>query len=333
LDNKSNISQSIIPRFLADECTQEEENLLASWRAESTENDKQFLELEKAQQLGEQHYNTRDRLDLDVNKEWKAFLNKIGDQKDSKVLEMKPAPIFSQPWFRIAASVVLILAIGFAVRQTILQSPESTFIADTQTKEITLPDGSTITLNRHSSLTIQDDFGDQERRVKLVGEAFFDVVRDASKAFVIESSKAEITVLGTSFNVKNEDSSTEVIVASGMVKLAEKNTAESIVLKVGESGILEKGALIRGINQDHNFMSWKTRILTFEGERINIVLDELEEAYGVVFEYSIETPANCNVSVTFEQQSIESVMKVLKSTLDIEYSIDGTIININRIGC
>jgi len=112
-----------------------------------------------------------------------------------------------------------------------------------QTQAVALPDGSVVLLNQNSELEYQKEFGD--RQVTLQGEAFFKVHK-AEVPFVVNTSNGQITVLGTSFNVKEDEKQLEVEVETGSVELKVKDQISQ--LKRGESaiyngakGLFEKG--------------------------------------------------------------------------------------------
>ncbi|RZM30542.1 MAG: hypothetical protein EOO88_00140, partial [Pedobacter sp.] len=95
-----------------------------------------------------------------------------------------------------------------------------------------LPDGSTINLNKHSSLSYVGGFFNNTREVRLIGEAFFEVSADKSRPFIIHVNDVEVTVVGTAFNVKGNNDATVVVVESGIVKV--NNQKDSVRLTAGE---------------------------------------------------------------------------------------------------
>ena len=100
-----------------------------------------------------------------------------------------------------------------------------------------LPDGSRVWLNAGSKLTFSKNFGDNMREVTLTGEAFFDVVKNPEKPFVIHTSTIDVKVLGTQFNVKSypTDKTTETSLLRGSVEVVVKNRPnEKYILKPNE---------------------------------------------------------------------------------------------------
>ena len=113
-----------------------------------------------------------------------------------------------------------------------------------KTSTVTLPDGSTVTLNAASTLAFAETEG--ERRAVLTGEAFFNVAHDADRPFVVETFNAEVTVLGTQFNTRawpdDAEAATQVAVQEGRVQLAHPTTSQAVILTAGLSSYLAEGA-------------------------------------------------------------------------------------------
>src|SRR5690606_27647289 len=68
---------------------------------------------------------------------------------------------------------------------------------------LTLPDGTKVIVNSETILRYPTQFGPKDRRVELIGEAYFEVTHDKDKPFVVRGNKQEIEVLGTAFNVSD----------------------------------------------------------------------------------------------------------------------------------
>jgi len=105
-------------------------------------------------------------------------------------------------------------------------------VATNNVKNDTLPDGSIITQNKNSTLRYPTAFMGKTRVVELTGEAFFNVRHDPQKPFIIKVNDVQITVLGTSFNVKNSGKTTEVVVETGIVSVQRQQ--QTAVLHPGE---------------------------------------------------------------------------------------------------
>lgn len=111
-------------------------------------------------------------------------------------------------------------------KKTLLATNYNKFVTPIKEfKQLQLPDSTIVYLNANSTLEVQQDFTKQsERRVKLTGEAFFDVKKDSKHPFKIQVGELEVKVLGTSFNIKAHAATAEVKVAvkTGKVNVSTK---------------------------------------------------------------------------------------------------------------
>ncbi len=239
----------------------------------------------------------------------------------------------SFPFLRIAASIVLLVGVGLVVYFS-TRDNRTTIVAQQIQTEV-LKDGSSVTLNTASELKYSPSFGDETREVILEGEAFFEVERDKEKPFIIHTPSLDIKVLGTSFNVQALASkpTAEVVVVTGTVEIS--YDGKSIQLEVGEKGILNKrsGQLFKTFNNDVNFMSWRTKKFTFNDVPLENVIELLNNAYQSNLYIGGTTIQKCPVTVSFENQSLASILEVLKVTLDltIQDTAQGT--EISGRGC
>jgi ferric-dicitrate binding protein FerR (iron transport regulator) len=196
-------------------------------------------------------------------------------------------------------------------------------VANTQSVEVLLEDGSQVVLNSESKIRYRKHFSGSERKVRLTGEAWFDVARDTLKPFVIDAGSAFVEVLGTSFNVNayRENPSVEITVKSGVVALMPKqDQQDQMVLRAGNSGTYNSRSkeLILVPASNPNNISWKTKELYFENAALGEVAVLLERVYQVEIEIGNRELAMCPITVTFRKQSLESVLNVLELTLDLE---------------
>jgi len=325
-----------IANQLAGESSPAEEKQLQEWIAESPSNEKLYLDFKNVTNLGQRHYDVTSSgtVNIDVNSEWVQFIKNIEAKKETKVVSLA-IETASYNWLKVAASVVLIIGVGLVVNYFSGQNSLTQYQTAENTQEIILPDGSTVTLNNHSSLSYSDDFGETARSLSLSGEAFFDVTKDKEKPFIISTQKAQVQVLGTSFNVRayEESELLEVVVTTGVVKFSKNNSAEAVTLKAGDKGVLRSDQLINKVNEDVNFLAWKTRKLIFEEESLASVIETLNRTYQINISTGIDIPECAEVTVTFDQQTIEAILNVLKTTLDLEYKTDGDKIEITAVGC
>lgn len=327
------IIDELIIKHLAGETSADEENRLLAWVGESDENRRHFALLKHAFKVSTNHVELppSENLPIDIEQEWDIFQEKVGQR--GKTRRLSPVQLI----VRIAASL-LFIAITGGVVYYFLQPTTTVFQTQGDTRDVTLPDGSRVMLNRETRLSYDPAFGEKNRIVELEGEAFFQVTPDAAKPFIILSEGARVQVIGTSFDVNAYDSmqSVEVIVETGIVSLApSKGGRKPVELLPGEKGVVTKqdNRMSIAVNEDLNFRAWSTRHLVFVDQDLLSVFETIERTYNVEITSRTDMPLSCIVTVTFDQQSLESVMRVLESTLNLKYSINGNRIEIIEAGC
>lgn len=230
------------------------------------------------------------------------------------------------PLLRIAASVLLVLAIGipalyFGVIRNSQGDPLKSHFAENGVSTVDLPDGSRVFLNEGAEITYSSLFK-QERAVKLNGEAFFEVMSDPVNPFTVRSGKVVVSVLGTSFNVKNSDQSSdiEVYVKTGKVRMAMEDSDQFITLQAEELGQSSDQELIQSVQEDPNYISWKTKDFKFVDAELMDVLMELEESYHVkIFAEGIEMK-NMKITTSYREQSIEAILETIGAAFGMNVS-------------
>ncbi len=333
MKDDNNIYEDLITKSLVGETTVAEESQLHEWLATNPEGMKSFEESKRIIELTDQHYTTvSENSTLNIDNEWQAFLDTVQTKK-TKVVPLAT----SQPrrWLQIAASLLILVASGFIINFFLTRNSLIEYQTADVKQEIILPDQSKVTLNRNSSLSYRRDYGKKDRKVKLKGEAFFEVAHNEAKAFIINTTNAQIRVLGTSFNVQTGEKETEVVVATGVVKFTNKTTNKGIILKAGNKGQIKAKAdeFILTENQNLNYDSWKTGKIVFDENNLSDVLNTLRSVYGKSIEIDTGVNQDCEVTVTFDQQSLDAVLNVLKSTLNLTYETKGNKIIITDTGC
>lgn len=303
--------EEVMLRYLNGESTSEEENLLHEWINKSQSNAKEFeltkkLWFDSAEAV---------KLPVDTEKAWETVASKtIG--KKAKIVGLFP-------WRKalaVAASIILIIGVFYYFNQ----SSETTWevIASVNSdKKIQLSDGTEVTLRQGSQLSIPENFGKAIRQVKFEGEAFFEIKHDGSIPFSIITSRSIIKDIGTSFLVQSMDSIEQVTVVEGTVSFTNKDKEEvQIILKVGESAILENEMLQKKKVQTDNLLSWNSKILSFKNTPLSQVVIDLENYYriDVVLSQSLR---NIEITAEFRNESLEQVIKELQLFTGLQYQM------------
>jgi transmembrane sensor len=335
-DDHNDSVKTLLTRHLAGETSPEEDKQLHSWLRQSAENERQYTEFKKVFELSMKHYaqKTGEELPINIDREWDHFMDTIHNTP-AKAVKLQSSS--NRIWLKIAASLLIVIISGFVINYFFGNNKHLVYQTAGSTLTITLPDGSDVILNTYSKLSYATDFGHGDRTVTLAGEAFFNVVRDTQKHFIIRAKDAQVQVLGTSFDVKAYDSlqTIEVVVQSGVVGLSVPQLKTEIKLEAGQKGIytIENKQLGGQPNNDPNFISWNTHKITFNESDLRTVVDVLNKTYHANIVIATNVPAACVVTVSFDNQSLDAVLAVLKSTLNLTYRINGNQIEITDAGC
>lgn len=192
-------------------------------------------------------------------------------------------------------------------------------------KEIYLPDGSKITLNADSELSYPKTFNDSIREVTLIGEAFFDIKRDVTKPFIVNTNSIKIRVLGTSFNVKSydKDKKVETTLVTGKVELI-KGKETPIVLAPSQKAVFHKTENKLEIEKVKSLdvVAWKDGTLIFDKTPLQEVVTDLERKYNTKIIINSKTLLNYEYTGTFDNLNIDDVLKLLTISSPIRYTMD-----------
>ncbi len=229
-----------------------------------------------------------------------------------------------------AASIILLCTIGMALyfknvwsfekQEHIAQIVKTTTFG--QKLNIVLPDGSKVKLNAGSKIEYPEHFSDTLREVKLIGEAFFDVVHNPEKPFIVKTGTLITKVLGTSFNIEAYEDLEAIKVTLATGKVALSNNSESATLSPSEQAVFnrQKQAIaVRGVNIT-KYIEWKDGVLRFENAPLKDIVTQLERWYNVDIVLDAEKNQACHFTGTYKNQSLRSVLKSLMfSNPDMSY--------------
>ena len=199
----------------------------------------------------------------------------------------------------IAASLLLLLGVTtWSMWKSGRNDVQVIATTEGERREVQLVDGSIVSLNENSCLTIVSASG---RKVNLEGEAFFEVSRFKGQRFEVTTAYGRIGVLGTSFSVRAipAERATEVAVASGKVAVAGRDERKSIVLGPGNAvRAAADGSLEPLTMPAKSYYAWQKGRLYLKGNTIAEALDLLSRFYGITVDYSESQLAGCTARIT-----------------------------------
>lgn len=246
-------------------------------------------------------------------------------------------------WLRAAAVIsFFVLAYFFIDRNTgSTQIPDSgSMLVEERSprgqKLVTkLPDGSNVYLNSESKISFPKTFGNDTREVTVVGEAYFEVVKD-EKPFIVHAGHIQTEVLGTSFNVKNiAGKNIEVTLVEGRVNIVDQ-MGKSSVLQPNQQAVVSLNSnemIIREVNT-LSYVGWKDNILLFENTTLKEAIGAVELWYNVRIDINNPVLEGCVISAKYQDEPLDNVLSSFQFLLNLEIiRRDKNHIIINGNGC
>ncbi len=323
---------SLIARVLAGEAEDGEQRQLQFWIAAAPENAVYF---ESCKQVFSSVDGLKNLHQVDTVKAWEKLNARIEAEKTAKVI-----PLFKRGVFRAAASLLLITAMALILVYVFQPAGAPPVLLATTATSVRkdLPDGSKVILNKHTELSY--GIGKSgTREVKLKGEAYFEVVHDEAKPFVVELGGIVIMDIGTAFNVKAVEGSDtiEVYVESGEVQFYYRNNSNSgLHLQKGEKAIYRRSSgsfhkFVPDINE--NISSYTSKIFHFKAASLKDVLHQINAVYGSDIQLGNEMLGQCRLSVDFNQEDLEVIISIISETLDLQVERSGNTILLKGNPC
>jgi transmembrane sensor len=301
--------------------TPEEQEWLDQWLGKSIEN---------------KHYY------IDQKKLWEIFSwhQKIQKIDEHKAYQMVSTKLFSQKKFnlfllvqRVAAILLLPVLIVFAFYHHSENIHKEQFASVYNTAEtslgmrssLTLPDGTKVWLNAGSKLSYPVLFSEKFRAVKLSGEAYFEVKKDAKWPFLVNSGNMNIIVSGTTFNCNAypENDEIQTVLVEGQVTVMNESATVSKELMPGELALFTKNnqQITKTKIDLHKYIAWKSGKLMFRDDRMDLVVEKLERWYNVEINIKENEISDYIYTATFIDESLDQVLKMLSLSAPISYTV------------
>ena len=267
-----------------------------------------------------------------------ATKNRIASKTLSQILESKPAKTIKMMWW-YSAVAVLAISLGLSVLWGLTQGRDSKmiqYVANAgETKNIVLPDGTSVSLNSGSTLIIQDGFKASKRQVVLLGEGYFEVEKDEKKPFEITTSHLKVTVLGTQFNLKAypEDKNILTSLDEGKVQLdAAFNQAQPVFLKPGQEALLNKenGHIEVRDYALNNSGQWKDGKIIFYNNSMSEIATMLKRKFDVEIIIMDDEVKDYKFSGDFSTAELFELLGYLSAARPFHYKLSGDYIIITK---
>lgn len=187
--------------------------------------------------------------------------------------------------------------------------------------KIILPDGSSLWINSGSCISYASDFA-ANRKLNVQGEVYLDVRKDASHPFVVKTTRLEVTVLGTSFNVTDyaKDTETAVVLVQGSVDVKVDNREKKRL--VPNQRLSKENGEVKVDEVDvYNYICWKDDAMNFDGQKLSDVLKSLSRYYNTKIEisgslkdekYYGSLDLNCTLDEVLESISLTAPLNIIR---------------------
>lgn len=317
----------ILCNDLLHENGEKENGTLKNWKEGQPDN-KRLHELlsriETSSQISEYADSVRDSICIQLN-----------SRIDKSTLRLR--------WFRLsAAAAAILLLIGlsgyFSYNEGYKRQNSQLITMENplgMKSSVILPDGSKVTLNAGSTLTYPNTFTEDERKVRIKGEVYFEVAHDTEHPFIVYTGGIQVKVLGTKFNVKayEEENDIEVTLTEGSVLVGVENSKSSLKIEPTQQVRFDKTrkSLVKQNVNLNNYTAWKDGKFYFNGVSFENIARQLERKFNVHIQTDSEKLKNTVFTGDFVRgENLEQILRVITLDKRINYQIEGDLVYIRE---
>ena len=315
----------LLARYFGGVCTKQEMDELELWIAASAHNQHEFDDMTK---LYEQMSTISQPIPKTNAKEAKskflAHISQTENKAKTTTINTNKSISFNKKWLSIAA--VAIIAIGISIAFVKFEPSEYEVVLATTTvvKADSLPDNTKVALSENSKISYSSNYGKKERKIKLEGEATFEVGHAGNGTLQISAQETFIEDIGTVFTVKAlpESNFVSVKVSKGQVRFFTKSN-EGIMLAANETGIYDKQTKTFKIETNKlDTLVANGLHVQFQGMILKDVFNIISKAYKVKINFEQPEIAKRKITVNFDGEDLNLVLQIIAETLDLKIKKD-----------
>ncbi|WP_236976013.1 FecR family protein [Membranihabitans maritimus] len=313
------MNDEILIRHLLGETSEKENKSISAWINANPEHKKQYNHI---RHIWETSKSLPYKSNIDPDSAWIRFQEKRSYNSDTKNNKYKSLRTILFPLQKMAAGFLLISLIAFISYWFWFRDSGYLFVVHLHSESVAkterLADGSTVTLNKNTEIEFSRPIFENLRSVQMhSGEAFFKVVHDPTNPFIVNTKELTITVLGTSFNVRKNDSITEIIVETGIVRVDAGSGPNR--LERGEKLTLdtrsEELEIVESQDQLYNYYIDNT--FELKDTPLWRVAEVLESAFGKEIEVHPEI-SDLPLTTTLRADDLDNILRVIQTTFKIK---------------
>ena len=186
---------------------------------------------------------------------------------------------------------------------------------------LSLNDGTKVWVNANSELQFPSQFAGAERVVKLKGEAYFEVAKDAKKPFIVESNGAKIKVLGTHFNVNSYTQQLRASLLEGRIAVS-NGIEEKIIFPGQQARVLETKMMVSPANLTKD-VAWKNNVFLFKADNIVQIAQQLKNWYDLEISFANDVSLTQTYTGEIKRDAkLSEVLKMLEYVSNLDFRIN-----------
>ena len=190
-----------------------------------------------------------------------------------------------------------------------------------------LPDGTKVYLNSSSAIRFSTDFNKTDRRVQLVGEAYFEVAHNEALPFIVTFNKNEVEVLGTHFNISSYKNTSKTTLLEGAIKI--RSGENQTILKPGDEADINNGDVKVAKVDTYKSIAWKEGMFYFHEDKMTDILDQVSRWYNVKIEYK-GVPGTKKYSGDIRRQAtLNQVLEMLNAVSGTRFALKDRTVTVN----
>ena len=198
--------------------------------------------------------------------------------------------------------------------------------------QLILVDGTKVWLNAASSITFPTQFNGSERKVEIIGEAYFEVAKNVNKPFKVKSKNQVIEVLGTHFNVNtyDDEAADKTTLLEGSVSVSKiangkVQTATSKILKPGQQASVSanQSQIVLAVADEDEVIAWKNGYFQFDDEPIESVMRKIARWYDIEIEFVGKSEGKKFNGIITRNKTLKNALKIMEATENVKFKIEG----------
>lgn len=272
--------------------------------------------------------------DFDLSNIEDIRIIKIKQSIDSIIRKQTSKSLSLSTIWKIAATILLpifMLSTLYLYKENKKQVAEEMIVstADGERANITLPDGSQISLNEKSRLCYTPKtFNKENRNIQFDGEGYFKISKDKEHPFSIDAQGLKIKVLGTKFNLlaRSMITSAELLLEEGKVSFTSLITHKCVFIKSNQKAILDKTTGMIKIIENTDIQkatAWQRKEMVFRNNSLAYVIKAIEKAYNVQINTTYKDSISDLFTGTIPSSNLNEALQVLEKSYHLKGSIKG----------